>query len=289
MPQVPLIPREVLFGNPGRAAPRISPDGDRLAYLAPSPQGVLNIWVRTLGRQDDTQVTDDRQRGIRSYTWTHDGRHLLYVQDREGDENWHVHLVHAAERSTRDLTPFDGVRAQGVMLDRHHPGQMLVGLNRSDPSIFDVYRVDLDSGEMTLDTKNPGDVVSWVTDANFQIRGAVAKSTEDGSTSCGCARAPGTAGRSSPTGPSRTMAARWPSPATAGRSSPRPRRTVIPRAWCCSTRKRDGYSSNWPTTRAATWAACCSIPSAGWSRLWASTTSATSGHCSIRASPTISP
>ncbi|MDQ7007527.1 MAG: S9 family peptidase [Acidobacteriota bacterium] len=191
MPQVPLIPREVLFGNPGRAAPRISPDGDRLAYLAPSPQGVLNIWVRTLGRQDDTQVTDDRQRGIRSYTWTHDGRHLLYVQDREGDENWHVHLVHAAERSTRDLTPFDGVRAQGVMLDRHHPGQMLVGLNRSDPSIFDVYRVDLDSGEMTLDTKNPGDVVSWVTDANFQIRGAVAKSTEDGSTSLRVRSSPG--------------------------------------------------------------------------------------------------
>ena len=183
MPQIPLIPREVLFGNPGRAAPRISPDGARLAYLAPSPEGVLNIWVRTRGRQDDTQVTDDRHRGIRSFTWTHDGQHLLYVQDQQGDENWHVHLVHAAERNTRDLTPFDGVRAQGVMLDRHHPGQMLVGLNRSDPTIFDVHRVDLVSGKLSLDTKNPGDVVSWITDADFQIRGAVTKSTSDGSTS----------------------------------------------------------------------------------------------------------
>ena len=46
---VPLIPRKVLFGNPEKVAPRLSPDGERLAYLAPK-DGVLNVWVGPVGR-----------------------------------------------------------------------------------------------------------------------------------------------------------------------------------------------------------------------------------------------
>src|SRR3990170_8394780 len=85
----PLIPREVFFGNPDKASPQISPDGKRLAYLA-AEEGVLNVWVRTVGRTDDKAVTKDRKRGIRSYFWAQNHEQILYIQDKGGDENWHL-------------------------------------------------------------------------------------------------------------------------------------------------------------------------------------------------------
>src|SRR5436190_1552341 len=101
----PVIPREVLFGNPEKASAQLSPDGKRLAYLAPD-DGVLNVWLRTVGQQDDRAVTRDRKRGIRVYFWPFDGRHLLYLQDFDGDENWHVWSVDLEANIIRDLTPF---------------------------------------------------------------------------------------------------------------------------------------------------------------------------------------
>ncbi len=179
--QLPLVPREILFGNPSRAMPRLSPDGSRLSYLAPSAEGVLNIWLH-VEDGEDLQLTNDTSRGIRLYAWAEDGEHLIYQQDLEGDENWHVYLVSIADRQVRDLTPFEGVRAQSLMTDKHHPREILVGLNRRDRSLFDIYRIRLDSGETTLDTQNPGDVVGWLTDTDFKVRAAVAHDPADGDT-----------------------------------------------------------------------------------------------------------
>jgi len=81
-----LIPRSVLFGNPERTGPRLSPDGLRLSYLAPA-EGVLNIWVKTIGQNDDRVVTKDRKTGVRTYFWADDNETILYMQDTDGDEN----------------------------------------------------------------------------------------------------------------------------------------------------------------------------------------------------------
>ena len=81
----PLIPREVLFGNPERTGPKISPDGRHLAYLRPDDKNVLQVWVKTIGQDDDRAVTADPKRGIRQYYWAFDGKHLLYLQDTGGD------------------------------------------------------------------------------------------------------------------------------------------------------------------------------------------------------------
>jgi len=180
--EVPLVPRALLFGNPEKAGPQISPDGTRLAYRAPSATGVLNVWVRTIGKQDDVQVTNDTHRGIRNHFWAEDGRHLFYLQDIGGDENFHVYSVDLDTKVVRDLTPFQGIRAQGVMLDKKHPNEMLVGLNLRDRRVFDMHRVDLTTGAISLDTENPGDVVGWVTDPGFAIRGAMAQNPKDAST-----------------------------------------------------------------------------------------------------------
>ena len=180
--ETPLIPREVLFGNPTKAAPQISPDGTRLAYLAPSKDGVLNVWVRTIGKDDDAQVTNDTKRGIRIHMWAENGKNLLYLQDIGGDENWHVYAVDLTSKVVRDLTPFQGIRAQTILLDKHFPNQMLVGLNLRDRRAFDMFRVDLTTGAVTPDTENPGDVTGWLADAGFVIRAAFANNPADGST-----------------------------------------------------------------------------------------------------------
>jgi dipeptidyl aminopeptidase/acylaminoacyl peptidase len=180
--EVPLIPRELLFGNPVKAGPQISPDGARLAYRAPSEAGVMNVWVRTIGKQDDVQVTNDTHRGIRTHFWAEDGKHLFYLQDIGGDENFHVYSVDLDSKVVRDLTPFQGIRATNVMLDKKHPNEMLVGLNLRDRRVFDMHRVDLTTGAISLDTQNPGDVVGWITDPAFRIRGAMAQNPKDAST-----------------------------------------------------------------------------------------------------------
>ncbi len=176
----PLIPREVLFGNPERASPQISPDGKRLAYLRPDDKNVLQVWVRTVGQDDDRAVTADPKRGIRQYYWAYDGKHLLYLQDADGDENYHLYAVNLDTKQTRDLTPFEKVKVQVVDLEEKFPDQVLVGLNKRNKQLFDMHRVTLSTGEVKLDTENPGNVLGWSADADFQVRAAVAMRPDGG-------------------------------------------------------------------------------------------------------------
>ncbi|MFQ5723621.1 MAG: S9 family peptidase [Terriglobia bacterium] len=166
-----MIPRDLLLGNPTRASAQVSPDGTKLAYLAPD-QGVLNVWVRTVGEEDDRVVTSDKKRGIRFFGWQPDSRHILYIQDRDGDENWHLYQTNLETKVTRDLTPFQGIQAQPVAIDPNFPDQILVGMNLRDPRLHDVYRINLKTGAVVLDTENPGDVLGWTADNHLQVRAA---------------------------------------------------------------------------------------------------------------------
>lgn len=170
---IELIPRSVLFGNPEKASPQVSPDGTRLAYLAPV-NNVLNVWVGTVGKDDYQPVTRDEDRGVRFYTWANDDKHILYLQDVGGNENWRLYATNLETRETRDLTPFEQVQARIIEKDKHFPNELLVGLNKDNPRVHDVYHLDLPSGELTLVTRNPGNIVKWIIDANFKVRGAMA-------------------------------------------------------------------------------------------------------------------
>jgi len=177
-----LIPREVLFGNPVKTQARISPDGKHIGWLAPSDCDVLNIWVRSTenGEEGARMITNDIGRGVRFFHWSPNGSSILYLQDKGGDENWHLYAVNLSDDRVLDLTPFEGVRAQNLLTDPEHPHEVLIGLNKRDPRVFDMYRIDLRSGEMRPDTQNPGDVTSWLTDAKFRIRGAIARDDRSG-------------------------------------------------------------------------------------------------------------
>jgi dipeptidyl aminopeptidase/acylaminoacyl peptidase len=175
-----LIPRPVLFGNPEKTGAQLSPDGTRLAFLAPL-DGVLNVWVGPAAGDRFEPVTRDSESGVRVYTWAHDNRHLLYLQDRGGDENWRLYRVRPGEGGAEDLTPFDGVQVQLLAHEKQRPHELLIAMNRDDERLHDVYHVDLPTGALTQVAKNPGDVSSWLADLELNVRGAVA-ATPDGGT-----------------------------------------------------------------------------------------------------------
>ena len=177
-----LIPREILFGNPERADPKISPDGAQLGWLAPDKNGVINVWLSALDGAKPHPVTSETAYPIHYYRWAADGKHILYLHDNNGDEIDHLFAADLMTSNVRDLTPFRGVRAQNVLTNSQHPKSLLVALNLRDRNSFDMYRVDLETGAITLEATNPGDVLTWKTDENFVIRAATAFDGKTGRT-----------------------------------------------------------------------------------------------------------
>jgi dipeptidyl aminopeptidase/acylaminoacyl peptidase len=174
-----LIPLEVLLGNPERAGAQISPDGKRLSYMAPL-EGVMNVFVGDAGTGNERPVTHDTNRGIQGYLWAHDNRHIMYVRDKDGSENFRLYDVDLETGVERDLTPLDGVQCRLVAHRKDFPNDVLIGLNKDNPALHDIYHLDLSTGELEKIVENPG-FLGWVVDAELKVRGAIAP-TPDGGT-----------------------------------------------------------------------------------------------------------
>ena len=167
----PLIPRAILLEESQRGNPVLSPDGKRIAYCAPY-NGVQNIWVKTVGKEDDRAVTEFSQNGIDYCYWQADSRRVLYFRDEAGDENTHLYQTDIRTGQTRDLTPLKGARAAYPIMDAHYPNLLLIHINARDEKFFDLYRLDLRTGALRLDTENPGDVTRFHADHRMRIRAA---------------------------------------------------------------------------------------------------------------------
>jgi dipeptidyl aminopeptidase/acylaminoacyl peptidase len=175
----PLIPREVLFGNPSRAMGQVSPDGRWLGYIAPR-DGVLNVFVAPIDNPDDARpVTNDRVRGVRMFAFAYDGEHLLYPQDTGGDENFRLHAVDLESGRERVLTP-EGARAGIAAMSPEHPGEIVVTLNDRDPQFFDLVKVEIDSGDTERLIEN-SQFAGFVVDDDYVPRLAVQQTAEGGS------------------------------------------------------------------------------------------------------------
>ncbi|VVM06278.1 partial acylaminoacyl-peptidase, partial [Methylacidimicrobium cyclopophantes] len=159
--------------EPKRASPRLSPDGRRLAYLAPH-HGVLNVWIRSLGAKDDHPITAEKGRGIRSFFWSPDSRSVFYLQDQGGNENNHLFRVDLAKGTIIDLTAFPDVKVHLQADDPAHPSSLLLTLNRRDPKLFDVYDLALADNRLSLLAENPGNVIEWGEDHQYAIRARLA-------------------------------------------------------------------------------------------------------------------
>ncbi|MCA9286682.1 MAG: S9 family peptidase [Phycisphaerales bacterium] len=175
-----LLPRELFFGNPQRAGVKLSPDGKRLSYLAPN-QGVLNVWVQTVGEDDARAVTTSTVRPIREYHWMPNGEQIVYSQDRGGDENFRLYAVNVADGKEVELTPFDAVQARITAIDRTFPDELLVSINDRNPALHDVWRVNTRTGARTLAFLNEEGYSGVLADASFAVRVAF-RMNADGST-----------------------------------------------------------------------------------------------------------
>ena len=193
-----LIPRDTLFGNPDRAALRVSPDGTKLAFIAPLA-GVLNIWVAPADKPDEARpVTKDTGRGIRSYFWAYTNSDILYTQDKGGDENFKIYRVDLSKDETKDLTPFESItgpdgkpimlpsgqalrpRAEVEGVSHKYPGTIVIGLNNRNPQFHDLHKLDVKTGELTLLQEN-NEFAGYLVDDDYNVRTAL-RQTEDGGT-----------------------------------------------------------------------------------------------------------
>lgn len=174
-----LIPRSVLFGNPEREAPELSPDGKLLLFIAPV-SGVLNVWVGPADRIEAAKpITQDTNRGVRTAHWSEGGDRVLYLQDRGGDENWHLYAADPATATAIDLTPYPGVRAQLEQQSDRRPNEVVIGMNDRDPMWHDLYRVDVRTGRRALLIKNDARIRGYVVDADLKVRFAT-RTLKDG-------------------------------------------------------------------------------------------------------------
>ncbi|MEC4591786.1 S9 family peptidase [Nitrospirillum amazonense] len=179
-PAAPLIERAKFFGNPSRTQGKLSPDGKWLSWIAPR-DGVLNIWVAPASDPTKAKaLTAEKTRPIRQYFWSPDGKMILFVNDKGGDENFVLYGVTVATGAQRTLTPQEKTRVDIIGTSHHIKDRILVGLNNRDPKWFDVYSLDLAKGTLSLVFKNEG-YAGVTADENLKIR-LVGKSRSDGGT-----------------------------------------------------------------------------------------------------------
>ncbi len=177
--QPPLIDRELFFGDPEISGAQISPDGKFIAFIKPF-KGTRNVWVKRTEVSFDTAkpITADTTRPIPAYFWSRDGKYILFVQDKAGDENYLVYAVNPADApaagaevpAARNLTDLKGVRAQIVSVPRSEPDLLYVALNDRDKAWHDLYKVRISTGERTLMRQNNDHITSWVFDLKDQLR-----------------------------------------------------------------------------------------------------------------------
>jgi dipeptidyl aminopeptidase/acylaminoacyl peptidase len=169
---VPLIPRDALFGNPSRTGGQISPDGKWLSWIAPR-DGVLNVWVAPAANPKAAKaLTNERQRPIRGHFWSPDARSVMFINDKGGDENFLLYAVDPVTGMQRNLTPFEKTQARIVGSSNKQKDRVLVGLNNRDARFHDVHSLDLKSGKLTLVQQNDG-YAGFLADNDLNLRMAI--------------------------------------------------------------------------------------------------------------------
>lgn len=168
-----VIPRAILFGNPTKAAPAVSPNGQFISYLAPF-NNVLNIWVRSFNGGDERPLTSDVDRGIHEYRWV--GTRIVYLQDCDGDENWRLFVAELGSNEAKPQTP-KGSQALIVGTSARCPDELVITLNSDNPEAADAYRVNLRNGTLDLVEKNKGGMTEFLVDPHLRVLGAVESTT----------------------------------------------------------------------------------------------------------------
>ena len=180
--EAPIVPMKDFFKNAEKRSYQLSPDGKFLAFMQPD-ESRMNVHIQKIGEDNITRVTHATERDISGYLWKGNDR-IIYVQDSKGDENYRLFGVDKDGGNQKDLTPFEKVRV-GIVDDlEENPTEMLISMNKRDARIFDVFRINVSSGEMKKIAENPGNITGWKTDHNGKLR--IAMTTDGVNTSIIC-------------------------------------------------------------------------------------------------------
>ena len=170
-----IIPMKDFFRNPESARFGLSPDGSHLAFLKPW-ENRLNVHVQKIGEEEATRITGATERDIADYFWANNNR-IAYVQDTAGDENFRLYAVNIDGSDLKELTPFEKVRVGLIDRLKNDDEHTLISMNKRNARVFDVYRININSGKMNMIAQNPGNIMGWHTDHDGNLRIAV---TSDG-------------------------------------------------------------------------------------------------------------
>ncbi|HPT30526.1 MAG TPA: hypothetical protein PLW67_01745 [Prolixibacteraceae bacterium] len=166
--KAPQIPLEDFFRNPEKTAFQLSPNGEYFSYLAPW-ESRLNVFVQKIGADSAVRITSETARDIAGYLWKGDNR-ILFLKDTGGDENYHLYGVNIDGSELKGLTVFEKVRT-GIIDDlKEVENEIIVQLNQRNPTVFDPYRLNVITGEMTQLAENPGNITGWMTDHDGKLR-----------------------------------------------------------------------------------------------------------------------
>jgi dipeptidyl aminopeptidase/acylaminoacyl peptidase len=163
-----LIPLENFFRNPEKTSFKLSPSGDYIAFMQPW-QNRLNVFVQKTGTSMVTQLTNAAERDITGFGWASNNR-LAYIQDKNGNENYHLFAVNIDGSNLKELTPFENVRVKIINYLEENDQEMIIQMNKRDPRYFDVYRINIETGGLKLIAENPGNISHWITDAKGRLR-----------------------------------------------------------------------------------------------------------------------
>ena len=171
----PIIPMEDFFRKPEKSSFKISPNGNRIAYMKPWKTR-MNVYVMDIKTNDETRLTSSEERGIYGFAWLTDER-IGYIKDDGGDENMHFYAINIDGTNELDLTPFENVQARIIDDLEDDPNHIIIGLNKRNPQIHDPYRANVNNGTMEMIAENPGNISGWMTDHDGKLRVAI---TSDG-------------------------------------------------------------------------------------------------------------
>jgi dipeptidyl aminopeptidase/acylaminoacyl peptidase len=163
------------FGKPERSFFRLSPDGKTLGFMQPYErrQNLHVVLLPPDGTAPDftkaRRLTAETERDIAGFFWKGNS-HVIYVKDFGGDENYHVVSANVLSGKVKDLTPLPKIRASIVDDLEDDPDHVLAQHNNRDSKVFDVYRINVITGNSTLVAQNPGNITHWLTDHAGRVR-----------------------------------------------------------------------------------------------------------------------
>ncbi|MDB4859498.1 S9 family peptidase [Candidatus Marinimicrobia bacterium] len=175
---LPNIPLEDFFKNPEKSSFQISPNGEYISYMKPWSEGNrrMNVFIKSFKSDKEIRLTQAKKRSLYGYFWLNDNR-IAYIQDKGGDENIHIYAVNIDGSNDIDLTPFDNIQARITDDLEEDENFILVELNKTNPQVHDVYRLNVNDGNLELIAENPGNISGWMTDNAGLLRIAM---TSDG-------------------------------------------------------------------------------------------------------------